>query len=190
MIWSDEKRFKLDGADSFNGYWHDLRKDPMRFSTRNFGGGGLMIWAGFCGPNKLHLAFVDGRLNNTSYQNFLGNYLVPFYEQHGDERLVFMHDEAPAHRLADTYEWLNQHNIVTMGWPACPPDLNLIENVWDNMVRRLYAENRVYENLNQLRTAILHCWESLEPTILNNLVLSMNDRIFDVINRNGNATDY
>lgn len=162
----------------------------MRFVTRNFGGGGLMVWAGFCGPDKLELTFVEGRMNSESYQNILGNHLVPFYEEHVNDRLVFMHDGAPPHRSANTSEWLNQRNIATLNWPACSPDLNPIENVWGIMVRRIYAGKNVNENLEQLRAAILDSWASIEPAVLNNLILSMNKRIFQVINRNGSVTDY
>ncbi|UMM25849.1 hypothetical protein L5515_005500 [Caenorhabditis briggsae] len=45
IIFSDEKKFNLDGPDGFNSYWHDLKKDPLHFSKRNFGGGRLMASA-------------------------------------------------------------------------------------------------------------------------------------------------
>ncbi|UMM13991.1 hypothetical protein L5515_001994 [Caenorhabditis briggsae] len=47
IIFSDEKKFNLDGPDGFNSYWHDLKKDPLHFSKRNFGGGRLMVWGAF-----------------------------------------------------------------------------------------------------------------------------------------------
>uniref|UniRef100_A0A182S088 Uncharacterized protein n=1 Tax=Anopheles funestus TaxID=62324 RepID=A0A182S088_ANOFN len=42
VIFSDEKKFNLDGPDGFIGYWRDLRKEPEYFSRDNFGGGSLM----------------------------------------------------------------------------------------------------------------------------------------------------
>ena len=41
MIFTDEKKFNLDGPDGFQCYWHDLRKEPQIFSKRKFGGGFL-----------------------------------------------------------------------------------------------------------------------------------------------------
>ena len=43
IVWSDEKKFNLDGPDGIKYYWHDLRKEPKTFSKRQFGGGSLMI---------------------------------------------------------------------------------------------------------------------------------------------------
>jgi len=47
VVWSDEKKFNLDGPDGFSYYWHDLRKEEEIFSTRAQGGGSVMIWASF-----------------------------------------------------------------------------------------------------------------------------------------------
>ena len=46
VMFSDEKKFNLDGPDGFHSYWSDLRKDEKIFSKRQFGGGSVMIWAG------------------------------------------------------------------------------------------------------------------------------------------------
>ena len=42
IVWSDEKKFNLDGPDSLHT-WYDLRKEKEIFSERNFGGGSVMI---------------------------------------------------------------------------------------------------------------------------------------------------
>jgi len=47
VIFSDEKRFNLDGPDGFQYYWHDLRHEDKIYSKRQFGGGGVMVWAAF-----------------------------------------------------------------------------------------------------------------------------------------------
>ena len=67
MIFSDEKKFNLDGPDGFNCYWRDLRKEPRFFTTRNFGGGSVMVWAAFCSVDKLQLRFTISKMNSAEY---------------------------------------------------------------------------------------------------------------------------
>ena len=43
VIFSDEKKFNLDGSDEFEFYWHDLRKEKQVRMNRNFGGGNVMV---------------------------------------------------------------------------------------------------------------------------------------------------
>ena len=45
VIFSDEKKFNLDGPDDFAYYWHDLRKEKKYFNKRHNGGGSVMVWA-------------------------------------------------------------------------------------------------------------------------------------------------
>lgn len=44
-MFSDEKNFNLDGSDEYE-YYSGLRKDPLHFSRRNSGGGGVSDRAG------------------------------------------------------------------------------------------------------------------------------------------------
>lgn len=176
--------------DGYRDYWHDLRKSPLLFSRRNFGGGSLMIWGAFQGNRKLELAFVNGRMGSNEYQDLLETKLIPFLENRRQENFIFQQDGAPPHRSKSTKNWLNDRNIPILDWPACSPDLNPIENVWGIMVRRIYGNNMRYENVGQLKEAILRAWDSITEDELQNLYLSMNNRIFQIINRSGAATDY
>ena len=65
-IFSDEKRFNLDGPDGYSHYWHDLRKEKLTFSKRQHGGGSLMIWLAVSKRKKSGLYVIDGNLNAAS----------------------------------------------------------------------------------------------------------------------------
>lgn len=43
VIWLDEKRFKLDGADGQAYYWADKRRNESIFTKNHTGGGGVMM---------------------------------------------------------------------------------------------------------------------------------------------------
>ncbi len=71
IIWSDEKKFNMDGPDGFSYYWHDLRKEKSVFSKRAQGGGSVMIWGSFGWNGVGKIRFIQTRLNSTDYQDIL-----------------------------------------------------------------------------------------------------------------------
>jgi len=86
--------------------------------------------------------------------------------------------------------FLNRNSIDVLNWPVCSPDLNPIENIWGQLVRIIYAENKQYKSVAELKQAILAAWNGLSLETFQNHINSMPNRIFQVINRNGDATDY
>ena len=64
VVLSHEKKFKLDEPDSFQCYWHDLRKEKQLFSKRPFGRGSAMIWGAFSASGKADLVMMEGKQNS------------------------------------------------------------------------------------------------------------------------------
>lgn len=190
MIWSDDKKFNLDGPDGYRYYWHDLRKEKRHLSRRAYGGGSVMVWGAFCQIGALELDFPDYRLNSQRYQAILQARLLPPWQVLRQRGCDFMHDNALCHRSHrgphSTRAWLNRHQDRVLQWPANSPDQNPIENVWGIIVRRVYADNKTY----QTKEAIQQAWDDLDQEMIDNLIQSMPNRIFQLINRNGGPTDY
>lgn len=47
VIFSDEKRFNLDGPDGASYYFHDIRKEKKYLSRRHSRSGSIMVWGRF-----------------------------------------------------------------------------------------------------------------------------------------------
>jgi predicted transcriptional regulator/transposase len=190
VIFSDEKKFNLDGPDGLHYYWHDLSKDEINFSRRALGGGGVMIWAGFSKAGKTSLEFVSDTMNSSIYIDVLEKNLIPFIDQHHQENHIFQQDNAPCHKSKLTKEWLNEHEIRVMNWPALSPDLNPIENLWGLLVRKVYSGSKQFDDVDSLKIAILAAWNEISLEELSTLVSSMHDRAKSVLACKGNTINY
>lgn len=190
VVWSDEKKFNLDGPDGFNYYWHDLRKEKLCSLRRNVGGGSVMIWAAFGYHGKSEIHFINERLNAQGYCKLLQTNLLDKAQICGGANWLFQQDNAPIHRAKLTSTWFSQRQINVMNWPSLSPDLNPIENLWGILVRRVYENGKQFTNKKDLKVAIVREWSNIDISDLHNLVDSMPDRIFDVIRTGGMKTKY
>ncbi|RCN49077.1 hypothetical protein ANCCAN_04822 [Ancylostoma caninum] len=105
VIFSDENEFNLDDLDRYRRYWSDLRKEPPMSSRRNSGGGEWTppnikkCWERIC--------------------SLFERYSAPFSrfsaKQHRHPRVSFKEN------------WLQEHCVQTMDWPAYLSDCNQVE---------------------------------------------------------------
>ena len=189
VIFSDEKKFNLDGPDGFAYYWHDLRREPRVFSRRRAGGGSLMVWGAFSQHGKSTLAIMEGRQNSEAYVDILRNHLLPFGAQQPDSQWTFQQDNAPIHTSGLTKAWLSEQGIKVMEWPAVSPDLNPIENLWGILARDVYRNARQFQTKEQLKEQVMRSWADIGSATLENLVNSMPKRCRDVKRAKGAPID-
>lgn len=193
IIFSDEKKFNLDGPDSMSCYWHDVRSNDVQMSKRNFGGGSVMVWAAFSVTGKAQICFVPPKMNSVMYNEMLEDVLITFMEEKMDDDCVFQQDNAAIHVSRVSLEWFSEHQICRLEWPACSPDLNPMENLWGIMVRRIYdqkPQNHSFRSVMELKLKIKEVWAEIDQEILQNLVNSMPNRIFELIQKNGKSINY
>lgn len=190
IVFSDEKKFNLDGPDGNSFYYHDKRKPELLHNKRHTGGGSVMIWAAIGTRGKSSIAFIDGNINSEQYQGILTNTLLPCGARIGGNRWVFMQDNAPIHTSHSTTEFLANHNIRVLPWPPRSPDLNPIENVWAILSRMVYAGGKQYNSKEELKTAILRCWPQVSGETIRNLYNSMPTRVDKVISKRGMIISY
>ncbi|GFV63648.1 transposable element Tcb2 transposase [Trichonephila clavipes] len=60
-----------------------------------------------------------------------------------------------------------------MEWPACSPDMNPIEHVWDALGRRVAGRQLPPQTLQELERALLEEWDRIPQLMVNSLIDSM-----------------
>ncbi|POM63542.1 transposable element Tc3 Transposase [Phytophthora palmivora] len=130
VVFSDKKKFNLDGRDGFQYYWHDLRHEPQIYSRRQNGGGSVMVWGAFCAQGKSELVILEGTQDSERYIYSLSEHLLPYIDRIYGRDCIFQHDNASIHSSTATKAFLDEENMMTMKRPAKSPVLNPIENMW------------------------------------------------------------
>lgn len=190
VVFSDEKKFNLDGPDGFQYYWHDIRSEPKYLSKRKFGGGSLMVWAAFGSRGKSELVVISNRMDSPDYIEVLKNHLLPCGKNIGGKNWIFQQDNARIHTSAETLNWLDSKKVDYLDWPSISPDLNPIENLWGILVRRLFHNGKQYSTVKELKSKLMEIWDDIKIEELHNLIFSMEGRLIDVIKNDGGATRY
>ncbi|CAK9833200.1 Transposable element Tc3 transposase [Anthophora retusa] len=190
VIFMDEKRFNLDGPYGCTHYYRDIRKQPLTKIRRQMHGGGVMVWAGVGYKGKTEIMFVQGTMNSVRYLQIIRNQIYTYAERIAVTPYIFQQDNAAVHTAKIVKEYFLKENISILQWPACSPDLNIIENCWAMLSQAVYAEGRQFSNLNELKTCIMIEWENLDQTKIKTLYDSLPKRMVEVIENKGGCTHY
>ena len=85
--------------------------------------------------------------------------MLPFLRQIG-QGAVFQDDNARPHRGHIVYDFVRVNNINRMDWAANLPDLDPIENLWDELGHRTYRDNPP-QTIPQLRHRLAQEWQNI-----------------------------
>jgi hypothetical protein len=77
-----------------------------------------------------------------------------------------------------------------MNWPSFSPDLNLIENHWGEMVRRVYADGSQFSSITQLKEKIIQEWNNIPISYLKKSIDSVPIRMFEVAKASCGSINY
>ena len=132
IIYTDEKRFNLDGPDGFQYYWHNLKKEPEQFWSRQNGGGGVIICAGFSKHSKSELFFCEGKINCTDYVLMFSTILLPYaHATYGTKDFILQHDNATIHTSTETKTFFKKRKLQCLTGQLNP---------WISILLRIYGE--------------------------------------------------
>jgi hypothetical protein len=125
------------------------------------------------------------------YITTLEEHLLPYLDnQPLSQRYLFQQDNAPSHKALCTRTFLQSNAVeVIPDWPPYSPDLNIIENMWSCIKRKVRQENITTKQ--QLVTRVLEIWTS--PSVKEtcaHLSSSMANRVALCIQNKGGYIKY
>lgn len=128
-----------------------------------------------------------------SYQKALSEGLLPIWTGFRQ----FQQDNARIHTSESTTEWLFQHGIQWIDWPAHSPDLNPIEHIWKQLklnIRKMFPRLDLLRNNEVDRAKLIECiklaWAAITPEQINRLIDSLPRRLNACIRARGWYTKY
>ncbi|KAI4886169.1 hypothetical protein NFI96_033331 [Prochilodus magdalenae] len=138
------------GGETYN---HECVKRSVKFPQS------VMVWGCMSARGVGKLCFLKKTVNAAVYQDVLETFLIPTVEeQFGEEDFIFQQDLAPAHAAKSTKDWFTKKQLEVLAWPANSPDLNVIENLWAIVKRKI--RDRKPTTLDQLKQNIATAWEA------------------------------
>ena len=193
IMWSDESKFKCISNRRYcvRRPKHMSRYHP-RYTQRTVKHPySIMIWGAFSGcAGKAGLEFLpqNKTMDAKRYKRILIKHLPNYMDLHGCE--IFMHDGAPCHTANIVKTWFHNKGIQVMEWPGNSPDLNPIENCWNQMKDKVFRNGRNM-TVAQLKETISEVWNNeLDLAYFKKLTDSMKRRCSEVIKARGEMTKY
>ena len=149
-----------------------------------------MVWGGITSHGRTQLVTVNGNLTGLRYRDEIIRPHVQAFIQGQGRNVTFQQDNARPHVARVVTDFLRQHNIPVLPWPAVSPDLSPIEHAWDEMGRRLRQAPNQPLTLAALGQILVGIWNNIPQAFFTRLVSSMRRRCLACINANGGHTRY
>lgn len=192
ILWSDESKMELFGTKAKQYVWRpkgDAFNEKYTVPTVKHGGGSIMLWGCFSAAGTGQLIRIRGTMNSLMYQNILAQNLQKSVNDlaMGDD-FIFQQDNDPKHTSKSTKKWFEDHDIKVLKWPSQSPDLNPIENLWQELKRMVHKRNPT--NLDELEIICQEEWGKIAKDCCKRLITGYNKRLKAVIAAKGGATKY
>ena len=144
----------------------------------------------FLQPRNFSTFFHFIKMNSKEFVSMLDAHSLPFLRKFRRKKYAFQPDNASIHVSSSTSQWFLANHIEELKRPACSPYLNPVESLQGIRARELHANNKQVYPTGQLKAAISNVWSKIDEKNTRNTVHNINNRIFQLIQRNGDVIDY
>ena len=172
IIWTDEKKFNLDGPDIYGGVWS--QSGPTQAAlVDSFGKRGVMVHMAFSRDGLVIATRIHGILDGERYAQIIQHHVLPVVQLEYGPNFVFQQDNAPIHVSKQAKKMFQRNQVNLMEWPPLSPDLNPIENLFGILSRMIYEGGHQYHSEEKLWKAIKQAGSKVPSETLQTLVWSV-----------------
>ena len=191
VLFSDESKYcrlSSDGKVYVRRPPNQQNNPKYTIKTVKHGGGNVLVWGCFSSRGVGPIHRISGIMNGEKYKEIMKDVMLPYARCVMPPQWVFQHDNDPKHTARIVKKFLQDESVNVMFWPAQSPDLNPIENLWENVNRRIRREK--CSRLDNLWEQIEKAWYETPVVECEKLVNSMNRRCASVLKNKGFSTKY
>ena len=163
--------------------------EPQYMTTKAAHPDRISIWGCFSGRGLGDIEIFTDILDAPKLRSILDAHLLPSANRlFSGTSWWFQQDNDPKHKSNAVQHWLFTHGVQCIDFPPYSPDLNPIENLWNDLKRRI--EKRNARDIEELRGHVNEEWAATNKDLLVCLSHSMPKRCKAVVANCGHKTTY
>ena len=115
----------------------------------------IQSWSGcFSALGKSNLVVLVERQKSEDNIHRVSENRLPFAHLNHGASFTYQQDNAIIHKSKLSIDFFNVEHMKLLDWPPKSPDLNLIENLWYIISRKVYTNGRQFDSVQSVNCVL------------------------------------